>query len=318
MRFAQLLSTGTVKPHDTCRPLQDAVTCTQAAERLGWDEVWTTEHQFNPYVTNPCALTLASYLLGQTERVTIGTGVVVLPNTHPVRLASQAAVLQALSGGRLRLGLGRGSQTLETRLFSDLEQWQNGFPQAVADVKRLLDTGQVDEGVPLVPAPAPTPMVVAATSEASVVAAAAAGVPFLIAFPFPDAVKSKLLDTYATTAERQGHTEPAEHWLSIVVHVADSHEQGRRDLLEHYIPWNRQATAAAQYLEPRKPSSPQQEEQLVDLQAFGRPADIAARLHELMQLSKTQNLLIVADTTLDAERTQENMARIMQEVRPLL
>ncbi|MEM7734446.1 MAG: LLM class flavin-dependent oxidoreductase, partial [Deinococcota bacterium] len=164
MRFAQILFTGTLEDGNTARPLQQAVNYAKAAERLGWDEVWTTEHQFNPHVVNPCALTLASYLLGHTERLTIGTGVVVLPHTHPVRLTSQASLLQHLSGGRLRLGLGRGGQTLELGLFGDLDRWRSRFADDLAEIKHLLATGDVQgdlhTDVPLVPTPIATPLVV--------------------------------------------------------------------------------------------------------------------------------------------------------------
>lgn len=318
MRFAQLLSTGTSKDNDTRKPLLDAVRYTQTAETLGWDEVWTTEHQFNPYVTNPCALTMASYLLGATQRITIGTGIVVLPNTHPVRLASQAALLQEVSGGRLRLGLGRGSETLESKLFGGLDTWRNGFPQALAELKQLLNTGTVEQDVPLVPTPPPISMLVAATSEASVQTAASNGLPFLIAFPLPDAFKAKLLDVYRCTAEACGYPAQADHWLSVVVQVADTREQARKILLERYVPWNSQATAAARYLHPPKQGKGQKPDQMVDLQAYGTPEDVAERLDQLTRLCGTRNLLIVADPSLEPEQTVENLERIVTQVKPML
>ncbi|KAA9158929.1 LLM class flavin-dependent oxidoreductase [Amycolatopsis acidicola] len=77
------------------------------AERSGWDELWTTEDHFVPAVQSSSALTLAAFLLGRTP-LSVGTGVCVLPNHHPVALAEQAAVLHHLSGGRFTLGVGRG------------------------------------------------------------------------------------------------------------------------------------------------------------------------------------------------------------------
>jgi len=63
---------------------------------------WDTS---TPYVDALVALTLAA---AATTRVSFGTAVLVLPLRHPVVLAKQAASLDAVSGGRLRLGIGAG------------------------------------------------------------------------------------------------------------------------------------------------------------------------------------------------------------------
>jgi probable F420-dependent oxidoreductase len=56
----------------------------------------------------PDPLDLLSFLAAHTERLGLATGVLVLPNHHPVVLAKRAATLDALSGGRLRLCVGVG------------------------------------------------------------------------------------------------------------------------------------------------------------------------------------------------------------------
>ena len=56
----------------------------------------------------PDPLDLLAFLAGQTERLRLATGVLVLPNHHPVVLAKRAATVDALSGGRLRLCVGVG------------------------------------------------------------------------------------------------------------------------------------------------------------------------------------------------------------------
>jgi probable F420-dependent oxidoreductase len=56
----------------------------------------------------PDPLDLLSFLIGHTERLGLATGVLVLPNHHPVVLAKRAATVDALSGGRLRLCVGVG------------------------------------------------------------------------------------------------------------------------------------------------------------------------------------------------------------------
>jgi probable F420-dependent oxidoreductase len=56
----------------------------------------------------PDPLDLLAFLAAHTERLTLATGVVVLPNHHPVVLAKRAATVDALSEGRLRLCVGVG------------------------------------------------------------------------------------------------------------------------------------------------------------------------------------------------------------------
>ena len=56
----------------------------------------------------PDPLDLLSFLAGHTERLVLATGVLVLPNHHPVVLAKRAATVDVLSGGRLRLCVGVG------------------------------------------------------------------------------------------------------------------------------------------------------------------------------------------------------------------
>jgi probable F420-dependent oxidoreductase len=56
----------------------------------------------------PDPLDLLAFLAGGTERLGLATGVLVLPNHHPVVLAKRVATLDALSGGRFRLCVGMG------------------------------------------------------------------------------------------------------------------------------------------------------------------------------------------------------------------
>jgi probable F420-dependent oxidoreductase len=86
------------------------------AEELGFDSLWVMDHLFNvgyirerledrPYY-HP--LTTLSYLAATTNRVLLGTSVLVLPYHNPVELAKYTASLDQISGGRVVLGVGAG------------------------------------------------------------------------------------------------------------------------------------------------------------------------------------------------------------------
>lgn len=79
------------------------------AEPLGFDGVWAPDHCGTPYGMTPNPLQLLTWIAGRTERIELGTMVVVAPWWHPVRLAHQIAYLDILSNGRYTtIGLGRG------------------------------------------------------------------------------------------------------------------------------------------------------------------------------------------------------------------
>jgi probable F420-dependent oxidoreductase len=87
---------------------------TEAAEELGFDSVWTTEHIIvgpegvDPYGRVYDPLVTLGWIAGWTERIGLGTSIVLVPLHNPVHLAKQVATLQELSGGRFTLGVGMG------------------------------------------------------------------------------------------------------------------------------------------------------------------------------------------------------------------
>lgn len=83
------------------------------AEEFGFDSVWPAEHHFSEYGYCASPVVTLAALATRTQRIRLGTGVVVLPLNHPVRTAEEYAMLDLLSGGRVDLGVGRGYQPHE-------------------------------------------------------------------------------------------------------------------------------------------------------------------------------------------------------------
>jgi alkanesulfonate monooxygenase SsuD/methylene tetrahydromethanopterin reductase-like flavin-dependent oxidoreductase (luciferase family) len=89
--------------------VQGTLAIADLAEPLGFDGIWMPEHCGTPYGMTPNPIQALSYFAGRTERVSLGTFVVVAPWWHPVRLAHQIAYLDILSNGRYTtIGIGRG------------------------------------------------------------------------------------------------------------------------------------------------------------------------------------------------------------------
>ncbi|MGB1885456.1 MAG: LLM class flavin-dependent oxidoreductase [Gammaproteobacteria bacterium] len=80
----------------------------RAAEDLGFDNVWLSEHHFTEDGYNPSLLPTAAAIAAQTTRIRIGTFILLLPYQHPVRAAEDIANVDILSNGRFDLGVGQG------------------------------------------------------------------------------------------------------------------------------------------------------------------------------------------------------------------
>jgi natural product biosynthesis luciferase-like monooxygenase protein len=80
------------------------------AEDLGFESVWPVEQHFNPYLSiSPAPLLLLSALAERTQTLRLGIAIVLLPLSHPVRVAEEIATLDVISNGRVEFGIGRGS-----------------------------------------------------------------------------------------------------------------------------------------------------------------------------------------------------------------
>ncbi|MCW6005833.1 LLM class flavin-dependent oxidoreductase, partial [Micromonospora sp. CPCC 205371] len=103
-----------------------------AAETAGFGGVWLAEHHFIEYGRCPSATALAGVVLGRTHRLEVGTAACVLSNRHPVALGEEAALLDTVSGGRFRLGVGRGGPWVDLEVFgTGLDRFERGFPESL-------------------------------------------------------------------------------------------------------------------------------------------------------------------------------------------
>ena len=85
-------------------------------EEIGIDGVWFAEHYVGGYAF-PSPPIFAAAAAQRTKRIRFGTGVTLLPLTHPIKTAEEYAMLDVLSGGRLDFGIGRGILRHEYDLF---------------------------------------------------------------------------------------------------------------------------------------------------------------------------------------------------------
>lgn len=96
---------------------------TRLADELGYAIAWFAEHHFSNYCLCASPLMMVAHCAAVTKNIRLGTAVVVLPLYNPARLAAEIATADAMSNGRLMLGIGAGYQPYEFERFGvDLKQ----------------------------------------------------------------------------------------------------------------------------------------------------------------------------------------------------
>src|SRR5437868_13807321 len=107
----------------TAEVLAEVAEQTRVADEFGYAIAWFAEHHFSNYCLCASPLMLVAHCASITKRIRLGTAVVVLPLYNPARLAAEIATADALSNGRLMLGIGAGYQPYEFERFgADIAQ----------------------------------------------------------------------------------------------------------------------------------------------------------------------------------------------------
>src|SRR5579864_5912544 len=107
----------------TAQVFAEAAEQTRLADQLGYTIARFAEHHFSNYCLCASPLMMVAHCAAITQNIRIGTAVLVLPLYNPARLAAEIATADAMSQGRLSLGIGAGYQPYEFQRFGiDLKQ----------------------------------------------------------------------------------------------------------------------------------------------------------------------------------------------------
>ena len=116
----------------------------EEVEHVGLDSIWVTEHHGfdDDYMASP--LTMLAAAAVRTQRVRLGTGIVVAPLHEAAELAEQAAVVDLLSAGRLDLGIGAGYRPTEFALYgADMATRYRTNDDRAGQIRALWASGEV-------------------------------------------------------------------------------------------------------------------------------------------------------------------------------
>lgn len=109
MQFGWLTLSLSPSPEEDAVRIDQQIEQVCHAEALGFSDVWLTEHYFTGESVYNDSLMFAAALAMKTSRIRLGFAVVQTPFHHPVRLATQLALLDNLSKGRIDVGVGKGT-----------------------------------------------------------------------------------------------------------------------------------------------------------------------------------------------------------------
>jgi probable LLM family oxidoreductase len=236
--------TGDLKPH--ARVLRDVVEEAVLADELGLDFIGVGEHHRADFAISAPEVVLAA-IAGRTSRIHLGSAVTVLSSDDPVRVFERFSTLDAVSGGRAEVILGRGSFTESFPLFGHpLEDYEVLFEEKLELFAALLAGGPVEwSGTTRAAVTGQTvyppvehgrlrTWVGVGGSPASVVRAARYGLPLVLAIIGGEPLRfAPLVDLHARALEELGHP-PQPVAAHCPGYVAATDEQARDEFFPHY------------------------------------------------------------------------------------
>lgn len=128
-----------------------------AAEELGYHRFWVAEHHAVPGIASGSPAVLLAAIGQRTGRIRLGSGGVMLPNHRPLVVAEQFLMLEALTPGRVDLGLGRslGFTAPVREALGRTEASTEQFADEVAEVRALLEGTAALTARPVAASPPP-------------------------------------------------------------------------------------------------------------------------------------------------------------------
>jgi len=197
---------------------RESLDLVEAAEPLGYTHARVVEHYFHHYGGfSPSPLLFLAAASQRTSRMRLITGAVLPVFNHPLKLAGEIGMVDAISGGRLEVGFGRAFLPHEFERFGiSLDESRARFDEGLETVRRLLEEEDVvsDGRFHSFPAttslPRPTqrprpPFWVAAVSSAASFERAGELGHGVMAIPFASGAMRDMLDAYRAAWRNAGH-----------------------------------------------------------------------------------------------------------------
>jgi alkanesulfonate monooxygenase SsuD/methylene tetrahydromethanopterin reductase-like flavin-dependent oxidoreductase (luciferase family) len=231
--------------------LQNILTQVTVAEELGWECQWFTEHHFLQYggpIPNPAVMIAA--VAARTSTIHLGSAISILPLHHPIQVAEDYAMADALSGGRLEFGIGRGNTALDYMIYGiDREESHERLEEAIDLIRKAWSQERFShqgrfwqvEDCSLTPRPEQAssggpPIWIAATSMESTRWAGQQGFNLMtVSHPFPPEKVNAIVGSWRQGLQESGR-DPAKFHNKLHIRVyADADRERAREIAEEAI-----------------------------------------------------------------------------------
>lgn len=320
----------------------------EMVEPLGFDSLWTTEHYGSPYSMSTNPLLWLAYWAARTERIDLGSAVVVAPWWNPVRLAHEISMLDILLGGnrRLLVGLGRGVAAHEYESLGIPRDKSREYFAEVLEILRRADAQErfsFDGEIFKIPPTSIRPqgphkgrllddVRAAFTTRRSAELAAEAGLGQLFVAGEPiDQMREQVRQFNEIRADRgMAPDQPTLLLWSYCAETQEGVEEGysyfgahARDANNHYFKWNTPGFAGVKgyedYVKDSQNAADSTPYDRRDTQPIGTPDQIIKRIEELRSATDMGYLVIhVTYGGMPPEKAERSMRLFAKEVLPAL
>ncbi|MGO9059910.1 MAG: LLM class flavin-dependent oxidoreductase [Candidatus Binataceae bacterium] len=301
----------------------------ERAEELGFDSIWLTEHHLTDDGYLPSLMPMAAAIAARTHRVQIGTYVLLFPFYHPIKLAEDIAVVDVISGGRLRIGVGQAYRAEEFAAFGVNKKQRLGRTLETVEILKLAWTGERFSykgkhfdlnDVRVLPRPVSQPhpeLLWGVGAPKGIQRAAEMGL------SFATVGAASAVKLYHDALKARGK-DPSKFSVvgSRTVYVADSAEAAWKDIegpsmywAENYGRWLSQHAGTDISKAPIRPDP----ERLKRVSVLGTPIEVRRRLAQVIEEDQLTDLIITTQMPgLDPAKAMQSLERFGSEVLPFL
>ncbi|MAX32906.1 MAG: LLM class flavin-dependent oxidoreductase [Halomonadaceae bacterium] len=293
---------------------KETVALAQQAERLGFSRYWLAEHHNIEGIASAATSVLIGHVAGQTERIRVGSGGIMLPNHPPLVIAEQFGTLATLYPDRIDLGLGRAPGSDGATMAAMRRNPQagvNDFPERLEELRGYLDEAKPGQRVKAVPGQGThVPIWLLGSSDYSARLAAKLGLPFAFAAQFAPAQLFEALKLYRDNFQPSAVLDAPYAMVGLPVIAAES------DLHAQYLA----TTAQQKFLNlirgrPTRSLPPvealdwnarerAQVEQFLGAAVIGGPESVKQQLERVVEVTGADELMLHTDVFAQQDRLQ--------------
>ncbi len=307
MQFYSILDLSPiVEGGDASQAFRNTVDLARHAEEWGYHRFWLAEHHNLPGIASAATSIVIGHVAGGTKTIRVGAGGIMLPNHAPLVIAEQFGTLESLYPGRIDLGLGRapGSDQLTARaLRRYLGSSGETFPQDLLELQSYFEPATPNERLRAVPgAGLKVPLYLLGSSDFSARLAAELGLPFAFASHFAPEYLHVALKIYRSEFKPLAQLMKPHAMVGVGLFAAETDEEARRIVTSAQLMFLNLVRGRPSELPPPlnsmegywSPAERAAVEERMRYALIGSPATIRARLSEILEETKADEIIATA------------------------